>query len=197
MATTFDEGTLDEPGPTSRATRLAVERRRRRRNLLFAAGLLGLIAAWSATLRPQSIGGPAGYVMVRGTSMLGTYNPGTLVVVREKPSYSQGEIVAYHIPDGQVGAGIIVIHRITGGSATAGFITQGDNNPSPDDWRPKPRDIVGKAWIAVPALGQMLAFLHAPVPLAALGASLAIVFVIEPGKKRSRPRGRRSAVSSC
>ena len=125
--------------------------------------------------------------------MLGTYDPGTLVLVHGRPSYRKGDIVAYHIPEGQIGAGIIVIHRIIGGSATSGFITQGDNNPEPDDWRPKPADIVGKAWIVVPKLGALLAFLHAPVPLAALAASIAIVMIIDPGRKTDkRKRSRRS-----
>jgi signal peptidase I len=186
------DGSLPDTAPRKRG--------KWRRHLVFVAVLGTLVGAWAFTLRPQSIGGPAGYVMVRGTSMLGTYNPGTLVIVHEQAAYSKGDIVAYHVPDGEIGAGITVIHRIIGGSAATGFITQGDNNPDPDDWRPKPSDIEGTAWVAIPKLGNILAFLHAPVPMAALAASIAIVIVLDPGRKRPeqqrkhpRKRGRARA----
>src|ERR1700719_4607336 len=103
MATTFVDLIPTDARPTTRASRIVVKRRRRRRDLVFAACVIGLLAAWTVTLRPQGLGGPAGYVMVRGTSMLGTYDPGTLVIVHAQHAYRKGEIVAYHIPDGQIG----------------------------------------------------------------------------------------------
>ena len=158
----------------------------RRRDVVFAVALVALVGAWTFTLRPQALGGPAGFVIVRGTSMLGTFDPGTLVIVHKEASYSRGEIVAYHVPKGQVGEGLVVIHRIIGGSARDGYVTQGDNNPAPDDWRPKPADVMGRKWIVLPKLGRMLGFLHAPVPMAALGASIAVALIIDPGKKRKK-----------
>jgi signal peptidase I len=116
--------------------------------------------------------------------MLPTCRPGDLVIVRRQASYGIGDVVAYRIPNGRIGAGIILIHRIVGGSATDGFIVRGDNNPDPDDWRPTYRDVVGKAWLTVPRVGLVLALLHAPLPLASLGASIAVILVIDPDKKR-------------
>src|SRR5437763_12887947 len=128
--------------------------------------------------------------MVRGVSMEPTYHTGDLVIARAQPSYSVGDIVAYKVPQGDVGAGLTVIHRIVGGSAGSGYVIQGDNNPAPDDWHPKLANIEGKAWVLIPRGGQLLAFLHAPIPLAALAASVAVSMIVY-GKGGSAPARRR------
>ena len=136
--------------------------------------------AWACTFRPQSLGGPAGYVMVRGISMLPTYHTNDLVITRPRSSYRKGDIVAYRVPKGEVGAGIVVIHRIIGGSGDTGYLLQGDNNPAPDDWRPKAGDIVGKAWVLGPQAGKLLLVLHSPLVLGSLAAGIAVAIVLVP-----------------
>jgi len=158
----------------------------------FSIGVLIVAVGWMFTLRPQSLGGPADYVMVRGISMVPTYHTGDLVIVRRQHGYSKGDIIAYHVPQGQVGAGIVVIHRIVGGGDAQGFVVKGDNNPSPDVWRPKDADIVGKAWILVPKAGGLLAFLHAPLALASLATGVAVAVLISDDGKRKRKRGQTS-----
>src|SRR5205085_12519247 len=95
------------------------------------------------------------------------------------------------------GAGLTVIHRIIGGSASSGFVTKGDNNPAPDDWRPRIGDIQGEAWLMVPRGGEILAFLHAPIPLGALAASVAVAMIVygkgEASPSEHRRRRRRSS----
>jgi signal peptidase len=149
--------------------------------------------AWGLTLRPQSLGGPAGYVMVRGISMNPTYHTGDLAITRPEPSYRRGDVVAYRVPNGEVGEGILVIHRIVGGSARDGYVLQGDNNEAPDDWRPKNADVVGRTWFVLPRAGLVLGWLHAPLPLASLAAGFAIAMVLVPddGEKAAGPSRRR------
>jgi signal peptidase len=170
---------------TRRAGRRRADRRRTWR-VVWLTVIVMLLGAWVMTLRPQGLGGPAGYVMVRGVSMLPSFEPGDLVVVRPHDRYEIGDVVAFRIPEGEVGAGATVIHRIVGGSAAAGFVLQGDNNDDPDDWRPTADDVVGAAWLRVPKLGRALAFLHAPLPLASLATGIAAAIVLVPGTRRHR-----------
>jgi len=158
--------------------------------LAWTATFLVLAAAWFALLRPAPLGGSAGYVTIRGVSMLPTYRFGDLVVTHKQPRYGKGDIIAYRVPKGQFGAGITVIHRVVGGSGSTGFVLRGDNNNFNDDWHPKQQDVVGKAWVHVPALGLVLAFLHAPVPIASLASGVGVaIFLVPPKDKRRLPLG--------
>lgn len=189
-AVSYDGVTLGVAG-----TRVATARRRRRHrigNLVFVLVVFAGALLWTTEFRPQRLGGTADYVMVQGVSMLPTYRSGDLVVVKPAPGYGVGDIVAYRVPSGDIGAGLTVIHRIVGGSATRGFVTKGDNNAAVDDWRPTASDIEGVPWIVLPRGGRILAFLHAPVPLGALAASVAVAgFAYE----SDDPRKRRNAAT--
>jgi signal peptidase len=175
--------------------------RHRRRPTLYgivsAAAIIVIGLLWAVTFRPQSLGGPAGYVMVRGVSMNPTYHTGDLVVTHPRSSYGKGDIVAYRVPKGNVGEGIIVIHRIIGGDAQSGYLIQGDNNPDPDPWKPRKDDVIGRAWVLGPRLGSVLAFLHAPLPLASLVTGIVVAyFVVREDKGRTPPKRHVPAVSS-
>jgi signal peptidase len=147
------------------------------------------VAAWMLLCWPRGLGGRTGYVMVSGISMKPTYQSGDLVLTRARSEYRVGDIVAYHVPAGQIGAGVLVIHRITGGTARDGYILQGDNNPRPDDWHPKPGDIVGRASVHLPYAGKLLALLRDPLPLASLAAGTVLAVLLVPAERRtSSPR---------
>lgn len=155
------------------------------------AASLTLVAAvtvlWAVTLRPQVLGGPAMFVAVRGSSMLPTYEHGDLVVVQSAAGYAVGDVVAYRVPAGEVGAGRVVIHRIVAGDATAGFTLQGDNNSAPDPWRPRRADMVGLARWRLPNAGRLIALVQQPVILAGLAGAIAVtVFLARPPRPRSR-----------
>jgi signal peptidase len=145
--------------------------------LLRVAAFLAF-AGWFLVFRPQSLGGPAGWILVAGNSMEPTIRPGSLVVVMSRAEYGVGDVVAYRIPDGNPGAGDNVIHRIVGGAADAGFIVRGDNTGAPDIWRPGPWEIVGAAWLIVPDGALPLLFLRSPIVIASLAAGFATYLVL-------------------
>lgn len=169
------------------------ETRKRRRvgNIIFAAVFSIAAIGWFLVLRPARLGGPASFVMVQGVSMNPIYHTGDLVIAHKQSSYAVGDVIAYQVPQGDVGAGLTVIHRIVGGSAATGFITKGDANPTPDDWRPMPAQVEGRAWFVVPKGGAILAFLHAPIPLGAMAAALVVVWVVYQEEMPSLRRRRR------
>ena len=161
---------------------------RRAGHWLGLAALVVLGVGWGMTMRPAVLGGPATYIVIRGDSMTPTYATGDLVILAQAETYSRGEIVGYRVPAGELGAGLVVVHRITGGDAQSGYILQGDNNPAPDPWVPHQPDVVGRAVVRVPTIGRLITAVRQPAVLAALGAALAVTFVLLPpsgGRKRS------------
>lgn len=139
---------------------------------LAVAGAL----VWFVALRPVALGGPAGYVVVAGTSMEPLYRTGDLVLTRRADSYRTGDVVAFGIPD----SGATVIHRIVGGDAEAGYVLRGDNKPNDDLWRPTPDDVLGKAVVHVPHVGAAGTLLRSPPALGVLAGVFAFLAVAGP-----------------
>lgn len=154
--------------------------------------MLVAVAGWFFLLRPQVLGGPAGYIVVNGSSMEPNLHTGDLVVVTKKPGYRVGDIVAYPVPEGQAGAGSLVIHRIVGGSPAHGYLTRGDNaeGSGTDLWRPKPREVIGKLWFRLPLVAQVLSFARTPLGMATVLSLLSMFVVL--GRDWSAPATPRS-----
>ncbi|SRR6266516_3999947 len=129
---------------------------------------------------PQSLGGRAGWVLVSGTSMLPRFHTGDLVLVEHQSSYHVGEVVAYRVPKGQVGAGYTVIHRIIGGNGRTGWTVKGDTRTAPDLWRPTNHDVIGAKFLRIPDAWLVLRFLHTPLLLGLL-AGFGVFFWIALG----------------
>lgn len=134
-------------------------------NLLLA---LALVALW-----PSAVGGPLGYVVVSGDSMLPTYSGGDLVVTRTTSSVAIGDVAVFTVPPDEPGAGMSVIHRIASGTAEQGWRTHGDNNPGPDPWVIDPDDIDGVVRAHVPYVGSALLALRTWWALSAAGIAVA------------------------
>ena len=139
---------------------------------------VGLVAAWAVFLRPQYLGGSAGYIMVSGTSMEPRMHTGDIVVVQRRASYRVGEIVAYRVPAGEPASGRVVIHRIRGGSARSGYVMRGDNRSSDDLWRPRPRDIVGAAQVHIPGAGRAAGAVLSPLGLGLICGIATVVLLL-------------------
>ncbi len=154
------------------------------RPLLPRAKAIALLAAQLAFVAvllwfclPQSFGGRAGWVLVSGTSMQPRLHTGDLVLVEHQSSYHAGEVIAYRVPKGQVGAGHVVIHRIVGGNGRTGWRMKGDNRTAPDLWYPTNHDVIGAKQLRIPDAWFVLRVLHLPV-LLALFAGFAVFFWI-------------------
>jgi signal peptidase len=159
---------------------------KRIQQVLSYVAVVAVVLGWAFVLRPQSLGGPAGFVLVSGHSMLPRYHTGDMVVVERHGSYHVGDVIAYHVPKGDPMAGVQVIHRIIGGNPKTGWIVQGDNRTAPDVWRPKDSDIVGAKALRIPNAVLVLQFLRSPVLLGLLAACFAFVFVLSRGDEDAR-----------
>lgn len=168
---------------------------RRLANAAAVGALVLLTLGWVLFLRPTAIGGPTSYIVIRGDSMEPIYDSGDLVLTRAAAGYGVGDIVAYRLPEGEVGAGEIVIHRVVA-ERDGRFVLQGDNNPDIDPWLADPRDVVGEAWIHLPVAGRLLAIAHDPVVLGALAASVVFTWLALGSGRRRAGDGGRPVVSS-
>jgi signal peptidase len=156
-----------------------------------AAGLVLVVATvvfWAMFLRPQTLGGPAAYVLVSGKSMEPRYHTGDLVLVERQSRYHVGEVIAYRVPKGDPMAGSQVIHRIIGGDAQHGFVVQGDNRTAPDVWRPKTADIVGAKVLRLPGAVVVLQFLRSPLLLGLMAACFVFVRVLGFGGEKTETK---------
>lgn len=152
--------------------------------------LLACLVTWFSYFRPQFLGGPVEFVGVNGISMSPTLHLGDLAVVEKRASYHLGEIIVYRIPKGDPGAGDLVIHRIVGGSGTAGFVTKGDHNHYTDHfWHPRTQDVIGAVWFHIPRGALVLSKLHDPIVLAVVVAVVTLAVLAWPLTRRRDPPG--------
>ena len=152
------------------------------------AALGGILAVCLWFGLPQGLGGRAAWVMVSGTSMLPHLHTGDLVLVEHESSYRVGEVVAYRVPKGQIGAGHVVIHRIVGGNGSTGWRMKGDNRTAPDLWYPTNHDVVGARELRIPNAWFVLRVFHMPVMLA-LFAALGVFFWIALSREGDQEAG--------
>lgn len=146
------------------------------RDLLWAQRLATavLLMALGILIWPATLGGWATYVVVNGNSMQPGYETGDLVVLRQQTTYEVGQVAAFAVPDTDAR----IIHRITGGDAVNGYVFQGDNRSSADQWRPVAADVLGRQILHVPGAGRWLAFLRQPIVLGGLFASIVVTSIL-------------------
>jgi len=177
-------GTVLSP---ARRPRLALPERLRVPLAVAKLAALGaLIAAGLWFGLPQGLGGRAEWVLVSGTSMLPHLHSGDLVLVEHHSSYHVGEVVAYRVPRGQIGAGHVVIHRIVGGNGKTGWTMKGDDRSAPDLWYPTNHEVIGAKLLRIPDAWFVLRIFHMPL-LLALFAGFGIFFWIALAGKDEGP----------
>ncbi len=156
----------------------------RPRRLLGMLIVVLMFVGWWFWFRPEALGGPTTLVTVSGVSMQPGMVTGDLAIVHKTGDYEVGEVIAFRVPEEDVGQRGVVIHRIVGGNAEAGFRTRGDNNDWYDPWRPRPENVVGELWLHVPGAGRVVMTLADPLVAGATFAAMtAFVIVLGGGRK--------------
>lgn len=143
-------------------------RSERRRKFLSGACAIAVLGAWYLLLAPARIGGPLTPVVVRGDSMLPTYEPDDLVVAYRARRYEVGDVIVFRPHPG----GAVVIHRVVE-MTPAGIVTQGDNTVAMDPWELAPGDVLGRARLRIPRVGWLLDPSAHPLVVAAVAGALA------------------------
>lgn len=145
---------------------------------LTAAAAVGA----AAYLWPTSLGGSETATVVSGRSMLPHLETGDLVLARHASTPSVGDVVVFR-PDGLEAT---VIHRIVRREPDGAFLTQGDNNPTPDPWRIDTTEILGVQQARIPHVGGLV--LSKLLWLSLLTIGLAAAVAPGPGRRSEMPR---------
>ncbi len=165
---------------------------RRWGRVVSIAVFVAIVSAWFVVLRPTNLGGSASILVVRGVSMQPTMDYGDVIIAHRHSAYEVGDIIAFRVPNGEIGEGTVVIHRIIGGNATSGFQTQGDGNNEPDEWSPTPTDILGSATWRIPLVGRLFSALRTVPGIAVLAGVLAALLVLlgveDTGRRHNRDK---------
>lgn len=160
-----------------RAGSARTRKNRTGREVLSWIVLVLVMAVWAVTLRPTQLGGPATFVVVSGDSMEPTLHSGDLVLLRAQDSYDVGDIATFAVPEGEPGAGALIIHRLVDTAGDA-WVPQGDNRDRVDEWRPTDDDIKGELWVHVPRGGEHLMMVLQPPLLAAIAGGIATMWFL-------------------
>ena len=182
----IDAGLAPRRSPLLRTRpRVRVTRELLRSRCVHALSVLVVGAVAWLLFAPVQLGGSVTYVITDGVSMLPRFRTGDLVLLRTEGSYHVGEVAGYR--DAQMG-GVTVMHRIIA-IDDGHYVFRGDNNRFTDPYRPTRNQIVGAEWIHLPAWGNVLMNLRAPVTGAIIVGLLGL-FVLWPRSDTRRRRRR-------
>ncbi len=137
----------------------------------FLAAFFLVLVIWAWVIfAPVQVGGQATYVIISGNSMEPHFHTGDLVIVHQVSNYLVGDIVAYR--NAEVKS--YVFHRIDGKNLDH-FIFKGDNNSWLDSYQPSQAELVGKLWIHLRRVGNIVKWLRIPINMGILAACLGII----------------------
>ncbi|MDH6676514.1 signal peptidase [Rhodococcus sp. LBL1] len=123
--------------------------------------LIAMVGILALTIVIPRITGSTPFTVLTG-SMVPTYPPGTLVVVKptDAGSLAVGDAITYQWESGKTD---VVTHRIVSVQYSAKgelrFTTQGDANRVPDERPVVPEQVRGRVWYSVPYVGYVNNFI--------------------------------------
>ena len=120
--------------------------RRTLARILLLAGTVVLVVFF----RPQTLGGPVSYGIVRTSAMTPTIPKGDMVAAIRQPTYQNGDVIVYRGSAVRSNARELLLGRIVAGNGVAGFVIKGDSSPAP--YRVTPRTPIsseGSGFISV------------------------------------------------
>ncbi len=162
-----------------------MKRRFARLALVGVCGGLLLVAGYYVA--PPQLGGHTAYVTTVGTSMEPLLHSGDLVVVRERPPYAVGDVVAYQSPELHT----VVLHRIVARDGSR-YVFKGDNNTWFDAYHPTKDELIGRMVMHLNGVGGRIGMVRTPAGMSTI-AALGAVGVLG-GRRRRRTRGAHEAV---
>lgn len=172
----------------------------------LSAGLLALVALLGAlVIVVPAVAGATPLTVLTG-SMIPTYPPGTLIVIKpvDAKDIRIGDPVTYQIESGKPG---VVTHRVisitSSSDASTSFITKGDNNGAPDAKPVVQAQVKGEVWYSVPWIGYVSTAMNGEnrgwiIPVIAVGLFLYAGYMIASGiasaaRKRRRQEDAKAA----
>jgi len=150
---------------------------RKKLNIIIGIAIIPIIIY----LWPAALGGSTEFLLVQGNSMLGTIEPGSFVITKEKSKYEVDDIVSYTSDRYSAFQGRTLVHRIIE-ETDRGFILKGDNNPKNDPGRVTPNMINGEVVFFTPFLGYLLLIMRNPLVMGVL----AVVMLMAQFKKKKK-----------
>jgi len=150
---------------------------RKKLNIIIGIAIIPIIIY----LWPAALGGSTEFLLVQGNSMLGTIEPGSFVITKEKSKYEVDDIISYTADRYSAFKGRTLVHRIIE-ETDRGFILKGDNNPKNDPGRVTPNMINGEVVFFTPFLGYLLIVMRNPLVMGVL----AVVMLMAQFKKKKK-----------
>ncbi|MBM7415959.1 MULTISPECIES: signal peptidase I [Nocardiaceae] len=109
-------------------------------------------------------------------SMVPTYPPGTLVVVKPTDDIGIGTVITYQL---QSGLPEVVTHRVVGTAfdddGERRYIARGDANDVPDQSPVQPAQVRGSVWYSIPYLGYVNNWLTGSTRTAVVGIAAGVL----------------------
>jgi signal peptidase len=157
-----------------------------------ARGVLGLLVVVAVGLAVAMAGLPAltggSALTVLSSSMVPTFSPGDVVVVRPRPTAQivVGDVITFTAHEEGTGTTRVVTHRVVGIDPGPVFHTRGDANEDPDPGTTTAADVRGVLWYTVPWVGGLAERLLTPAgAVIGLGVLALLVGALMLGGARS------------